>query len=221
MGYHLAGMPMDTPMLIGMFLIIVGFGSSFYGLYPPSAGPNARALSHIGVRALDEARITKTHIALLVVMAIALTIDVMKTTTLAFVAPGMALEYGLRSQLNPAGVMSVTYLPLSGITGTVLGSFCRSIDVSAARRWRAVTDRVVIQIENLGDRRAAHAIVEQQQRMGSSRQPGWPDRSARRCCCQYGSRSDFPPGSRSDFIGRTPTPTVGPSNAVAPLTSIS
>jgi MFS transporter, putative metabolite:H+ symporter len=123
MGYHLAGMPMDTPMLIGMFLIIVGFASSFYGLYPPSAGPNARAVSHISVRALDEARITKTHVALLVVMAIALTIDVMKTTTLAFVAPGMALEYGLRSQLNPQGVMSVTYLPLSGITGTVLGSF--------------------------------------------------------------------------------------------------
>jgi putative MFS transporter len=59
----------------------------------------------------------------LIVMGIALTIDVMKTTTLAFVAPGMAQEYGLRSPLNPTGVMSVTYLPLSGITGTVLGSF--------------------------------------------------------------------------------------------------
>ena len=56
-------------------------------------------------------------------MAIALTVDVMKTTTLAFVAPGMAQEYGLRSPLNPTGVMSVTYLPLSGITGTVIGSF--------------------------------------------------------------------------------------------------
>jgi putative MFS transporter len=62
-------------------------------------------------------------VALLIVMAIALTIDVMKTTTLAFVAPGMAQEYGLRSPLNPTGVLSVTYLPLSGITGTVLGSF--------------------------------------------------------------------------------------------------
>jgi MFS transporter, putative metabolite:H+ symporter len=123
MGYHLAGMPMDASMLIGMFLILVGFGSSLYGLYPPSAGLSARAASRISVRALDEARITKTHVALLVVMAIALTIDVMKTTTLAFVAPGMAQEYGLRSPLNPTGVMSVTYLPLSGITGTVLGSF--------------------------------------------------------------------------------------------------
>jgi MFS transporter, putative metabolite:H+ symporter len=123
MGYHLSGMPMDTPMLIGMFLIIVGFGSCFYGLYPPSAGIDAQTVSRISVRALDDARITKTHVALLVVMAIALTIDVMKTTTLAFVAPGMAQEYGLRSALNSTGVMSVTYLPLSGITGTVLGSF--------------------------------------------------------------------------------------------------
>ncbi len=60
---------------------------------------------------------------LLVVMAIAVTIDVMKPTTLAFVVPGMAQEYGLRSPLNPAGAVPVAYLPLSGITGTVLGSF--------------------------------------------------------------------------------------------------
>jgi MFS transporter, putative metabolite:H+ symporter len=123
MGYHLAGMPMDTPMLIGMFLIIIGFGSSFYGLYPPSRAVSGASTARIRVRALDETGITKTHVALLVVMAIALTIDIMKTTTLSFVAPGMAQEYGLRSPLNPTGVMSVTYLPLSGITGTVLGSF--------------------------------------------------------------------------------------------------
>ena len=123
MGYHLAGMPMDTPMLIGMILIIIGFGSSFYGLYPPSREASGTSAARIRVRALDETRITIAHIALLVVMAIALTIDIMKTTTLSFVAPGMAQEYGLRSPLNPTGVMSITYLPLSGITGTVLGSF--------------------------------------------------------------------------------------------------
>jgi MFS transporter, putative metabolite:H+ symporter len=123
MGYHLAGMPMDTPMLIGMFLIIIGFGSSFYGLYPPSHEATGTSATRIRVGALDETRITKTHVALLVVMVIALSIDIMKTTTLSFVAPGMAREYGLRSPLNPTGVMSVTYLPLCGITGTVLGSF--------------------------------------------------------------------------------------------------
>jgi len=39
------------------------------------------------------------------------------------VVPGMAQEYGLRSPLNPAGEVPVAYLPLSGISGTVLGSF--------------------------------------------------------------------------------------------------
>jgi putative MFS transporter len=35
----------------------------------------------------------------------------------------MAQEYGLRSPLNPGGTVPVALLPLSGITGTVLGSF--------------------------------------------------------------------------------------------------
>src|SRR6266540_2446917 len=34
-------------------------------------------------------------------MAVAVTIDVMKPTTLAFVVPGVAREYGLKSPLNP------------------------------------------------------------------------------------------------------------------------
>jgi hypothetical protein len=36
MGYRLVGMPMDPPMMAGMFLIIVGLGLSLYGLYPRS-----------------------------------------------------------------------------------------------------------------------------------------------------------------------------------------
>jgi len=123
MGYRLVGMPMDTSMLIGMFLIIVGLVASLYGLYPRSAEATAGLVSQIRVRALDEAPIRAAHVGLLVVMAIAVTIDVMKPTTLAFVVPGMAQEYGLRSPLNPAGEVPVAYLPLSGITGTVLGSF--------------------------------------------------------------------------------------------------
>jgi MFS transporter, putative metabolite:H+ symporter len=123
MGYHLVGMPVDTPMLVGMFLIIVGLISVFYGLFPSSGGENARAAARIRVRALDEVPIGAAHVGLLVVMAIAVTIDVMKPTTLAFVVPGMAQEYGLRSPLNPAGEVPVALLPLSGISGTVLGSF--------------------------------------------------------------------------------------------------
>jgi putative MFS transporter len=123
MGYRLVGMPVDQPMMIGMALIVVGLVASLYGLYPRSAEATAELASHIRVRALDEVPIRAAHVGLLVVMAVAVTIDVMKPTTLAFVVPGMALEYGLRSPLNPAGEVPVAYLPLSGIAGTVLGSF--------------------------------------------------------------------------------------------------
>ncbi len=123
MGYQLVGMPMDEPMKIGMFLVVLGLVLSLYGLYPRSAEATAGMVSRIRVRAMDEAPIRAAHVGLLVVMAIAVTIDVMKPTALAFVAPGMALEYGLKSPLNPAGIVPVAYLPLSGIGGTVVGSF--------------------------------------------------------------------------------------------------
>jgi putative MFS transporter len=123
MGYRLVGMPVDAPMMIGMFLVIAGLVLCLYGLYPRSADATAGRVSQIRVRALDEAPMRAAHVGLLVVMAIAVTIDVMKPTTLAFVVPGMAQEYGLRSPLNPAGVVPVAYLPLSGIAGTVIGSF--------------------------------------------------------------------------------------------------
>jgi putative MFS transporter len=56
-------------------------------------------------------------------MMIAVTIDIMKPTALAFVIPGITLEYGLKGPLNPTGTTPVAYLSLSGIVGTVLGSF--------------------------------------------------------------------------------------------------
>ncbi len=123
MGYRLVGMPVDGPMMIGMFLVVAGLVLCLYGLYPRAADATAGRVSQIRVRALDEAPMRAAHVGLLVVMAIAVTIDVMKPTTLAFVVPGMAQEYGLRSPLNPAGVVPVAYLPLSGIAGTVIGSF--------------------------------------------------------------------------------------------------
>src|SRR5262249_54434032 len=46
----------------------------------------------------------------------------MKPTSLAFVAPGITKEYGLKSALNPHGHPAAALLPLFGITGTVLGS---------------------------------------------------------------------------------------------------
>jgi putative MFS transporter len=122
-GYRLAGMPMDTPMLLGMGAIVFGFIACLYGLHPPSIADRTRSASRIQVRALDEAPLSWAHVGLLLTMAVALTIDVMKPTALAFVLPGMTMEYGLKSPLNPHGSTPVAWVALSGIVGTVLGSF--------------------------------------------------------------------------------------------------
>lgn len=123
MGYHLAGMPLDAGMLVGMVLIVAGLAGTIWGLIPRDH-PEARASDvHIRVRALDEVPISAAHVALMLVMAAAVTIDVMKPATLSFVLPGMTREYGLRSPLHPSGGIPAALLPLVGIAGTVLGSF--------------------------------------------------------------------------------------------------
>lgn len=120
MHYHLAGMPMGPEMKAGMAAILVGIGLAAYGLYPRHAG--YEKVVGLRVRALDDARITRVHVVLLFVLAVAVTIDVMKPTTLAFVGPGITREYGLKSPLNPHGHPAEALLPLFGLTGTVLGS---------------------------------------------------------------------------------------------------
>ncbi len=121
-GYRLVGMAMDLPMMLGMLAIVVGMGASLYGLVPDRGAGRVRAIESLQVRALDDARIGPAHVGLLLTMAVAITIDIMKPTALAFVVPGMTLEYGLKSPLNPGGGVPAAYLALSGISGTVLGS---------------------------------------------------------------------------------------------------
>ena len=121
--YRLAGMPMNTPMKFGMAAIIIGLLASLFGLYPRSASAIVTRASRIRVSAMDDTPITGAHIGLLITMMLAVTIDVMKPTALSFVLPGMTLEYGLKGPLNPGGTIPVAYVALSGITGTVLGSF--------------------------------------------------------------------------------------------------
>ncbi|HUR24211.1 MAG TPA: MFS transporter [Acidimicrobiales bacterium] len=123
MGYRLDGTDIDLPMTVGMVLILVGLAATTYGLFPRPADSTAGHVSRIRVKALDDAPIRPAHIGLLLVMAAAVTIDVMKPTTLGFVLPGMTKEYGLKSALNPAGSPPAALLPLFGITGTVIGSF--------------------------------------------------------------------------------------------------
>jgi len=122
--YQLRGMGFDATMIGGMALIFFGIGLVVYGLFPRLADVTKGAVSRIKVTALDDAPLTKAHLGLILVMAAAITIDVMKPTTLAFVAPGAAKEYGLRSALNPhAAGWPIALYPLSGISGTVVGSF--------------------------------------------------------------------------------------------------
>ena len=123
MGYRMAGMRPDAAMLAGMALIGVGLLASLYGLLPGNAGRIQASASRVRIRALDEAPIRFRHVALLVVISVAIVIDVMKPAALAFVAPGMAREYGLRSAANPHGHVPVALLPLFGIGGTVIGSW--------------------------------------------------------------------------------------------------
>jgi putative MFS transporter len=120
MHYMMAGMKMDASMDIGMAAILAGFVLAGYGLIPQRA--DYGVLGRLRVRAIDDAPISRLHIRLLLVLAVAVTIDVMKPTALAFVSPGMTAEYGLKSALNPLGHPAAAWLPLSGITGTVLGS---------------------------------------------------------------------------------------------------
>lgn len=121
MGYMMAGMAVDGAMLAGMGLVLIGFPATLYGVFPSLSGP-ADMASRVKVRPLDDAAISPAHVGLLLVMAAAVTIDVMKPVSLSFVVPGMAAEYGLRSPANPTGSVPVAYLPLAGIVGTVLGS---------------------------------------------------------------------------------------------------
>lgn len=123
MHYRLAGMPVDATMSIGMALIVLGLAAAVWGLVPARRAPSAAAQPPFRVQALDDVPIRSAHVALMLVMAAAVTIDVMKPATLSFVLPGMTSEYGLKSPLHPSGTIPAALLPLAGITGTVLGSF--------------------------------------------------------------------------------------------------
>jgi putative MFS transporter len=123
MHYQMVGMQPDAAMIIGMTLIGVGLIASLYGLLPSQSTRIREKAVKIQVRALDDAPLRLQHVALLLVISVAIVIDAMKPAALSFVAPGMAKEYGLKAATNPHGGLPVSLLPLCGIGGTVLGSF--------------------------------------------------------------------------------------------------
>jgi putative MFS transporter len=127
MNYHLAGMPVDWRMFLGMALIGGGTLAGWYGLLPaafdakavrspPDASPPPRSTSD---------RLGAAHWRLMVVLALALMIDAMKPASLAFTIPGMAQEYGLPREI-------VALLPFVALTGLTVGSYM----------WGVIGDRI-------------------------------------------------------------------------------
>lgn len=111
--YHLAGMPMGTGMLIGMYLIVAGFLATAWGLIPRHA---SKPGSWDDIAPPEDSPLTAAHWVQIVLLAVALVIDIMKAATLGFVVPGMRAEYHIT-------FAHAALVPLAGLTGTTVGSF--------------------------------------------------------------------------------------------------
>ncbi len=126
MGYRMEGMPMGGGMLVGMALILGGFGLAAYGLWP-RGGVAGRGGAHarLHLHAMDDAELSGAHWGLLFVLGVALIVDVMKPATLGFVVPGTRVEYGISTRY-------VALLPMVALSGTTVGSLL----------WGTLADRI-------------------------------------------------------------------------------
>jgi putative MFS transporter len=116
MAYHMAGMPMDMPMMAGMVMIPAGFLLAAYGLMPRFGQMRSQLVGNpIRFHIADDAALNREHWKLVAVLFVALAVDVMKPATLGFVMPGVAREYGIAKQT--AGMLA-----LVALTGTTIGS---------------------------------------------------------------------------------------------------
>ena len=114
-GFHLAGMPMDAGMLVGMFLIVAGIGAAAYGLLPRARREQHVLAQRVSVHAPEDAPLSAAHWRLMAVLVIALVIDVMKPAALGFIMPGMVDEYGVAKR-------TASLVPFFALVGTVAGS---------------------------------------------------------------------------------------------------
>jgi len=132
MNFHVAGMPVDAPMLCGMAIIVAGTIAAWYGLLPrasASTPPNILA-ADLADLSKDlpkgrERKLNSAHWQLLVVLTLAVVIDSMKPASLGFVIPGTAAEYGLSREV-------VALFPFCALIGLTLGSYV----------WGIIADRV-------------------------------------------------------------------------------
>src|ERR1700751_5313109 len=132
MNFHIAGMPVDAPMLIGMALIAAGTAAAWYGLLPARfkrESPAAIAAAVAGLSASPrpdrDQKMKWAHWQLLLVLTAAVVIDAMKPASLGFVVPGTAREYGLSREI-------VALFPFCALTGLTIGSYV----------WGVIADRV-------------------------------------------------------------------------------
>jgi len=130
MGYRMAGMPMDTTMLVGMAAIPVGLLLATFGLMPRLE--QMRSMLHGGhaqhFHVADGVPLNREHWKLVSVLVVALAVDVLKPASLGFVMPGMTREYSITTQT--AGILA-----LVALTGTTVGSIAwgRLADVFGRR----------------------------------------------------------------------------------------
>jgi putative MFS transporter len=129
MNFHVAGMPVDATMLIGMALIVGGTAAAWYGLLPTAfrrESPSiiATELAEFSTKVPDE-RLRWAHWQLLLILTLAVVIDAMKPASLGFVVPGTAQEYGLSREM-------VALFPFCALTGLTIGSYV----------WGVIADRV-------------------------------------------------------------------------------
>ena len=129
MHFHMAGMPMSTLMVAGMFFVAGGMVLATWGLLVPVSHHGPRSAYHL--RAIDDAALTGAHWGLLFVLGVALIIDVMKPATLGFVIPGMSAEYGI-----PAS--RTAWLLICALAGTTIGSVVWGIMADRLGRRAAI-----------------------------------------------------------------------------------
>jgi putative MFS transporter len=115
MGFRMAGMPMDTGMIAGMYMIVGGVLVAGWGLLPKRVAEQVVASRHISVAAPEDAPLTLAHWKLMTVLVVALIIDVMKPAALGFVMPGMTDEYAVSHA-------HASLVPFAALAGTVVGS---------------------------------------------------------------------------------------------------
>jgi len=114
-GFVLAGMPMDSGMIFGMYLIVAGIGVAAYGLLPKLSDSQRGTSSRLVIAAPEDAKLHPAHWGLMAVLVLALIIDVMKPASLGFVMPGMVKEYGVTKK-------EASLVPFFALVGTVTGS---------------------------------------------------------------------------------------------------